>query len=49
MFSLNDDGATVTHADAFGDQTPLCGWIGDDETAAADWSAVSCRDCLAAK
>ena len=49
MYSLNDDGQAVTHADTFGDGTPLCGWIGDDETASVDWSAVDCRDCQAAR
>jgi hypothetical protein len=48
MFTLNPAGMTVTHADAFGDGSPLCGFIGDDETATGDWSAVDCRDCLVA-
>jgi hypothetical protein len=48
MFTLNPAGITVTHADVFGDGSPLCGFIADDETAAADWSAVTCRDCLIA-
>jgi hypothetical protein len=48
MFTLNLVGVTVTHADAFGDGSPLCGFIGDDETASGDWSTVDCRDCRAA-
>jgi Histidine kinase-like ATPase domain len=47
VFTHNPAGLTVTHAD-FGDGAPLCGWIGDDETASSDWSAVDCRDCLMA-
>jgi hypothetical protein len=47
IFTLNPAGATVTHAD-FGGGSPLCGFIGDDETASADWSAVDCRDCRVA-
>jgi hypothetical protein len=49
MFTLNEAGAVVIHADAFGDGTPLCGWIASDETATADWPRVTCRDCLAAR
>jgi len=45
MFTLNPAVMTVTHADAFGDGPPLCGFIGGNETAAGDWSAVDCRDC----
>jgi hypothetical protein len=47
VFTLNPAGLTVTHAD-FGGGDPLCGFIGDDETASGDWSVVDCRDCLAA-
>jgi hypothetical protein len=47
VFTLNPAGLTVTHAD-FGGGDPLCGWIGEDETASGDWSAVDCRDCLVA-
>lgn len=49
QFTHNPAGATVTHADSFGDGTPLCGWIADDETATADPAAITCRDCIAAK
>ena len=48
MFTLNPAGMTVTHADAFGDGNPLCGFIGGDETASGDWSAVDCRACRVA-
>ena len=48
MYSLNPAGVTVTHADAFGDGTPLCGWIADNETAVARLAEVTCRDCIAA-
>jgi anti-sigma regulatory factor (Ser/Thr protein kinase) len=48
VFTLNPAGITVTHADAFGDGTPLCGFIGDDEKATGDLSGVYCRDCQAA-
>jgi Histidine kinase-like ATPase domain len=47
VFTLNPAGLTVTHAD-FGGGDPLCGFIGDDETASGDWSEVDCRDCLVA-
>ena len=46
-FTLNPAGVTVTHAD-FGGGDPLCGFIGDGETASGDWSAVDCRDCRVA-
>ena len=48
MHSLNPDGVTVTHADAFGDGTPLCGFSYDEETATADAETVTCLDCIAA-
>jgi hypothetical protein len=46
--SLNPTGVTVVHADTFGDGTPLCGWIGDEETATTEVTDITCRDCLAA-
>ena len=56
MHSLNPVGAIVAHFDVFGDGTPLCGFIATNldgvdvaETVTADWSSVSCRDCLAAR
>ena len=49
MSTLNPDGAVVTHFDAFGDGSPLCGWIGAGETASGDWLRVDCRDCMAAR
>ena len=48
MSTLNDDGAVVTHFDAFGDGSPLCGWIGAGEEASGDWLGVDCRDCMVA-
>ena len=48
-FTHDPAGVTVTHADAFGDGTPLCGWIAEGETATADPAAITCRDCIAAK
>ena len=48
MYSLNPDGVTVTHDDAFGDGTPLCGFSHDEETATADAETVTCLDCIAA-
>jgi hypothetical protein len=49
MSTLNEDGQVVTHFDAFGDGTPLCGWIGEGETAVREWPRVDCRDCMAAR
>lgn len=56
MHSLNPVGAIVTHHDAFGDGTPLCGFLAENldgvevsETVTADWSVVTCLDCIAAR
>jgi hypothetical protein len=49
VFTRNPVGVTVTHAGTFGEGAPLCGWSADDETAAADWSEVTCGDCQAAR
>lgn len=48
MYSLNLEGVKVTHADAFGDGTPLCGFIGDGETCTSEVADITCRDCVAA-
>jgi len=48
MYSLNAEGIKVTHADAFADGTPLCGFISDEETCTAEVADITCLDCLAA-
>jgi hypothetical protein len=48
MYSLNLEGVKVTHADAFADGTPLCGFAHDDETCTAEVADITCRDCWAA-
>lgn len=48
MHSLNAEGVTVTHADAFGDGTPLCGFISDDDSVTIEVIDITCLDCLVA-
>lgn len=40
--------AKVTHADAFADGTPLCGFIADGESVTREVAEITCLDCLAA-
>jgi len=46
--SLNAPGRKVTHADAAGDGSPLCDWIGDGETCTREVTEITCLDCVAA-